>query len=63
LLFVRWGATRPAISHARNAEDEIPTRRATSLMRSMRRCEAPPCNTVRDWLDELFPLDTGGGFL
>jgi hypothetical protein len=63
LLFVRCGATSPTISHARNAEDEIPTRRATSLMRSRRLCEALSCNRVRDWLDEFFPLDTGDGFL
>jgi hypothetical protein len=60
---VRCGATRPAISHARNAEDEIPTRRATSLMRNRRFGGALGCNSVRDWLDEFFPLDTGGSFL
>jgi hypothetical protein len=32
-------------------------------MRSKRFGDAPPCNGVRDWLDEFFPLDTGGGFL
>ncbi len=63
MLFVRRGATSPAISHARNADDEIPTRRATSLMRSKRFGEVPPCNRVRDRLDEFFPLDTGDSFL
>jgi hypothetical protein len=60
---VRCGETRPAISHARRAEDEIPKRRATSLMRNMRFGDALTCNCVRDWLDEFFPLDTDSSFL
>jgi hypothetical protein len=55
--------TSPAISHARNADEEIPTLRATSLMRKRRFGDALPRNCARDGLDEFFPLDTGGGFL
>jgi hypothetical protein len=32
-------------------------------MRNMRFCEALSRNGIRDSLDELFPLDTDGGFL
>jgi hypothetical protein len=45
-------------SQARSAEEEIPTRRATSLMRSVR-----GGLRVADALDEFFLLDTGPGFL
>jgi hypothetical protein len=55
---VRRGTTNPSASHARSAEDEIPTRRATSLMRSGR-------VTLRfsDLADKLFLLDTGADLL
>jgi hypothetical protein len=45
-------------SQARRAEEEMPTRRATSLMRSVREGlrEADASN-------EFFLLDTGSGFL
>jgi len=33
---VRCGETRPKASQARKAEEEMPTRRATSLMRNVR---------------------------
>jgi hypothetical protein len=51
---LRRGTISPRASHARSAEDEIPTRRATSLMRSGRA-------TARfsDLPDKLFLLDTG----
>jgi hypothetical protein len=45
-------------SQARSAEEEIPTRRATSLMRSVREDLR-----AADASDEFFLLDTGGGFL
>jgi hypothetical protein len=32
-------------------------------MRNMRLSDASSRNRIRDSLDELFPLDTGGGFL
>jgi hypothetical protein len=45
-------------SQARRAEEEMPTRRATSLMRSVR-------DGLReaDTSDEFFLLDTGASFL
>jgi len=50
--------TSPKASQARNAEEEIPTRRATSLMRSVRAGWR-----AADALDKFFLLDTGPGFL
>jgi hypothetical protein len=55
---VRCGETRPNASHARKAEEEMPTRRATSLIRSVR-----GGLRASDALDEFFLLDTGPGFL
>jgi hypothetical protein len=45
-------------SQARSAEDEIPKRRATSLMRSVR-----TGLRFADASDKFFLLDTGPGFL
>jgi hypothetical protein len=45
-------------SQARSAEEEIPTRRATSLMRSF-----PEGLRAADASDEFFLLDTSPGFL
>jgi len=45
-------------SQARNAEEEMPTRRATSLMRSVH-----DALRVADASDEFFLLDTGASFL
>jgi hypothetical protein len=55
---VRCGTTNPSVSHARKADDEMPTRRATSLMRSGRRPATFP-----DTGDKFFLLDTASGFL
>jgi hypothetical protein len=54
---VRCGVTSPSVSQARNAEEEIPTRLATSLMRS-----APPETRETDGSDEFFLLDITAGF-
>jgi hypothetical protein len=55
---VRCGVTSPNASHARNAEEEMPRRRATSLMRKGRR-PARFANSP----DKFFLLDMGRGFL
>jgi hypothetical protein len=50
--------TNPNASQARKAEEEMPTRRATSLMRKNR---FPPGKPAA--LDEFFLLDTTANFL
>jgi hypothetical protein len=50
--------TRPRVSQARSAEEEIPTRRATSLMRRGRL----PLRSA-DSFDKFFVLDTAPSFL
>jgi hypothetical protein len=55
---VRRGATSPRISQARSAEEEIPTRLATSLMRSQRGAAR-----IADLSHELIVLDTVVSFL
>jgi hypothetical protein len=47
----------PRVSQARSAEEEIPTRRATSLMRS-----ETPASRETDALDKFFLLDITTGF-
>jgi hypothetical protein len=54
---VRFGATRPNASQARRAEEEMPTRSATSLMRN----EASASREIDD-LDRFFLLDITTGF-
>jgi hypothetical protein len=60
---VRSGATSPKVSHARSADEEIPTRLATSLMRKVRVVWCIDALDKFDALDEFFLLDTGPGFL
>jgi hypothetical protein len=55
---VRCGETRPKASQARKAEEEMPTRRATSLMRNVR-----GGLRAADVSDKFFLLDTGPGLL
>ena len=55
---MRCGETRPKASQARKAEEEMPTRSATSLMRSVR-----GGLRAADVSDKVFLLDTGPGFL
>jgi len=49
--------SRPSVSHARKAEEEIPTRLATSLMRSWPPGAVETDRAEMDGFDEFFPLD------